>query len=649
MKLKAVKITLYKCIEDTGEFHIDDVTCLLGKNEAGKSAILEALYKLNPIEGGEAEFVETDYPRRYVSTYRERAATEPANVLTTHWELEDADIACVREQLGEVSFTDGRVIIEKGYDNQRRWSVSVNEAPIVQRYLAEAEVDVADRDELDKCDTFMQLAAKLESNPSRGVGCEKLFQRISEDFPEGFRSRVHSILASRLPKFLYFREYDRLPGRVAIADLLKRQQVNQLKFDDRIFLALLDLANSNPEDINGIGRSEQLIMELEAISNRLTAEIFEFWSQNRHLDIQFRFDAARPQDPPPFNTGHVFSTRVYNQRHRATVNFDERSSGFIWFFSFLIWLSQVRKVYGENVLLLLDEPGLSLHGTAQRDLLRYINERLRPCHQVVYTTHSPFMLDPVHIFSVRTVEDVVEKNNNAVEEIRGTKVGERILSRDRDTLLPLQGITGFDIAQTMFVGPYVLVVEGPSEAGYINWFTRQLTKRGREGLDMRWAVCPAEGAPKVSSFVTLFAGRGLTIAAILDYHEGQKRMVDELERSRLLKDGHLLKTTDFVAQRDADIEDIVGWEVMRCLLNTAMEPTGRANLPKAKPKHAPERVAKYLEEYCRTLPPHFPEFHHYLPVDALLSLDQASVDKLDGLPEALDRFEVLFKKLNGLI
>ena len=121
-------------------------------------------------------------------------------------------------------------------------------------------------------------------------------------------------------------------------------------------------------------------------------------------------------------------TRIYNTRHRATVNFDERSTGFIWFFSFLIWFSQVKKNYGENIFLLLDEPGLSLHPRAQKDLLRYINEKLRPNHQVIYTAHSPFMIDIDHIFSLRTVEDTVlveQENGRTVEKILGTKVGQK--------------------------------------------------------------------------------------------------------------------------------------------------------------------------------------------------------------------------------
>ena len=122
--------------------------------------------------------------------------------------------------------------------------------------------------------------------------------------------------------------------RLSIDQLVQLEQENQLTFELKIFQALLDLVNSSAQGIAETGRSEDLIMNLEAIENRLTDEIFEYWSQNRHLKVDFRCDMGRPNDPPPFNAGYVFSTRIRNERHRASVNFDERSTGFIWFFSF---------------------------------------------------------------------------------------------------------------------------------------------------------------------------------------------------------------------------------------------------------------------------------------------------------------------------
>ena len=439
---------------------------------------------------------------------------------------------------------------------------------------------------------------------------------------------------------------------MSIDQLVQLEQANQLTFELKIFQALLNLVNSSAQGIAETGRSEDLIMNLEAIGNRLSDEIFEYWSQNKHLKVDFRCDMGRLNDPPPFHDGYVFSTRIRNERHRASVNFDERSTGFIWFFSFLIWFSQMKANYADKLIVLLDEPGLTLHGKAQKDLLRYIREKLQTDYQVIYTTHSPFMIDVENIFSLRTVEDVVKRKvvgGNVEEEILGTKVGEKILSGDRDTILPLQGLLGYDITQTLFVGPYVVVVEGSSEWSFINWFTRKMVADGRMGLDIRWAIAPAEGAPKVTSFITLFKGRGLKIAALLDYHKDQKKMVKKLEESKLLEDGHLLKTTDFVDQDEADVEDLIGWDLYAALVNGALSIPEANKLPSAKPHDCEMRIVKEVEKRTQLLPPGVPEFDHFEAAQHLNQLSPDEIAMLPGLDTALDRFEALFKRLNELI
>ena len=93
MQLARVKIENYKSIEDSDEFGVDKkVTCLIGKNEAGKTVVLEALYKLNPVESDKQTFDEEELPRRHLATYRERKQREPAKILSTKWVLEDADV-----------------------------------------------------------------------------------------------------------------------------------------------------------------------------------------------------------------------------------------------------------------------------------------------------------------------------------------------------------------------------------------------------------------------------------------------------------------------------------------------------------------------------------------------------------------------------
>ena len=106
---------------------------------------------------------------------------------------------------------------------------------------------------------------------------------------------------------------------------------------------------------------------------------------------------CQPGAAAPLDRGPIFHIRVMNRRHRVSVSFDERSRGFVWFFSFLAYFSELEETNTNDLVLLLDEPGLALHATAQNDLLRYMEEKLAPEHQVIYTTHSPFMIYSEHL------------------------------------------------------------------------------------------------------------------------------------------------------------------------------------------------------------------------------------------------------------
>ncbi|MBA7480663.1 hypothetical protein ES707_16125 [subsurface metagenome] len=465
---------------------------------------------------------------------------------------------------------------------------------------------------------------------------------FTEDNPDPVKVAL-KILEMRLPKFLYFSEYQKMPGQVSITDLREKLSEKRVEVGDRIFLALLDLAGSSISEIDSIKKYEALRAELEAVSSRISDEIFEYWTQNRHLDVEFEFDNARPDDPAPFNSGYVFRTRIRNSRHRVSVSFDERSTGFVWFFSFLVRFSQVRKNFGENLIILLDEPALNLHAKAQADLLRYIEERLRPYHQVIYTTHSPFMIDPDNILSARTVEDKI--TNMSVE---GTKVGDQVFSTDTDTLFPLQRVLGYEIAQTLFIGRNTLIVEGPSDVLYLKWFSQALQQSGREHLDPRWVVAPCGGVDKMMSFVKLFGANMLNIAALVDYSEGQKNKIRRFRESGIIPGARILSTEMYSDDSEADIEDILGRSAYVDLVNRCYRLTGRDAIPDTKPMGAPDRVIIEVEQHLPKIA-RVEDFNHYIPAEYLMEHGKEFDRDLVGIEEALNRFEQLFKDVNGFL
>jgi len=650
MILKSARVQNFKCIEDSEPFTVGEVTCLVGKNESGKTAILEALYKLNPVAQEEAPFDDLlEYPRRNWSEYKERKETNPDNVLTTEWELTPQDLAALEKVFGPGGYKGTRLTIKKGYNNIAYYTPPLDEEKIVRHLLESSGLFGEEKKKLAGVTAIELLLKNLQGNTAPSEREAAFLAKVKTAFPKGTAVGVAiSVLSSRLPKIVYFSQYYTLPGQVAMTELAQKKGSNQLTDNDRVFLALLDLAGTTADDIQSTGKFEALVAELEAISNRITQEIFKYWSQNKHLEVEFRFDHARGEDRPPFNQGFIFRTRIRNRRHGVTVSFDERSSGFVWFFSFLVWFSQVRKVYGENLLILLDEPALNLHARAQADLLDYINEKLKPHYQVIYTTHSPFMIDPENLAGTRTAEDVVKKDGQK-EIPLGTKVREDVLAVERDTIFPLQAALGYDITQTLFVGKHTLLVEGPSDLLYLKWFSNELKGKGRVRLDPRWVISPVGGIDKVASFVALFGGNDLHIAVFVDYHKGDKAKVRSLKESELLRKGHVFSAEMYAGQDEADTEDVIGRSNYVRLVNEAYQLAGGQALPDKKPASASARVLEEVENRFATLPPEAPAFDHYTPASFLTENAATVRPKMPDLDAALDRFEKLFKDLNALL
>lgn len=644
MQLTSVQIKNFKSIDDTGAFGTDKVTCLIGKNEAGKSAVLEALYRLNPVEGG-VSLTEFDYPRRRIGRLREGQRWKTEGCVYTTWELTADDLAAAREAFGYDPFAKAEITMERGYDNVLRHNFEFNEAAATTHWLQQYALTAEEQATLAGAKGVEELIGALAGIQEASPNQAELLKALRTAFPEGGRyGKFHAFLTERTPKFVLFKEYYKLPGRVALVAFAERQKQNVLRFDDKVLLALLDLAGTNFGELEQADQRERLIMILESISSEITEQVFEYWTTNKSLRVQFHFGPARPADPAPFNAGNVFEVRIWNDRHQVTTNFDERSTGFIWFFSFLVWLSQVKKNYGERLVILLDEPGLSLHGKAQGDILRYINDKLRPNYQLLFTTHSPFMIDPDYLLSVRTVED-----KNEGEKVLGTKVEDRPLSVSADTVLPMLGALGIEITQTLFVGKHTLLVEGPSDLLYLRWFSAELQNGKRVALDRRWTICPVEGLAKVSSFASLFSGSLKSLAVLADVHDGEKSALERLRRSELLKRGHVFSLDAYTGQAEADVEDMIGRAGYVPLVNAAYGLAGATAMPTVKPAQAPMRVVKEAEDHFRVLPAEIAGFDHFHPARYLMENAAAMRAAMPNLAEAMDRFERLFTDLNAIL
>ena len=133
MKLIRTRVTNYRNIINSNPVDIGSSTCLVGKNEAGKTAFLKALEGLNSTDDGFKRYNKTeDYPRRFLSEYDERHDGE-ALVIWTEWSLDDDDIAAVEATICRGSLKKTNIEIDKCYSGSRRiWNVSVDQKKVLE-------------------------------------------------------------------------------------------------------------------------------------------------------------------------------------------------------------------------------------------------------------------------------------------------------------------------------------------------------------------------------------------------------------------------------------------------------------------------------------------------------------------------------------
>jgi hypothetical protein len=346
MFLISAKVESFKSINTPQTVQIDDeVTVLVGMNEAGKTVFLKALEKSNDaLELAEFDPV-YDYPKKDYLRYQKTHSKNPDTVTVLTYRLTHDEISDVNAELHTELPIDFTFSITHLYDNTKRISISVNEQPVLDALLAESNLSTDAKTELENAKSLSSIP-ELLSNASLTEGDEKFLEKINNRISKTKWSSVvgweaWEWLEPRVPQFLYFSDYDILPSKVNITDLAKR--VEQAKTDPKqlqpshhAVLALLRMSEISITDITNPSEGyEQFKAKIEAVSINLTDQIMGFWKQNEDIEVEIDIKPDTT-DEAPYNSGPNLYLRIKNLRHRVSTPFDHRSRGFIWFFSFLV-------------------------------------------------------------------------------------------------------------------------------------------------------------------------------------------------------------------------------------------------------------------------------------------------------------------------
>lgn len=563
MRLKKARVRMYRSIRDTGEFEVENgKTILVGPNEAGKTVILQALQKLHAPQGIQGFDPLRDYPRSEYNKDIGRAAGDPSHVTVAegHFELEPADLEGLPEGYENCTYVCGRKL------NNEAWH-QLRGGPSSPTYESLTPID---GERATKLKEWLESALPLidEEDDSEEKRYDRLmrFCGVAEE-----RDAVLNHLSARLPIFVLFNNYFRVRPRIHLEHLAQRVQTGVL--DDEQYdygnLCLLKLLGFTAEELADLGNAAKPKPNdretLKAYQDKLDSRDYQLNSAS--VDLTEQIVSVWNPDPNRAEASKLkikadgqYLKVVVEDELGVEIELDQRSEGFQWLVSFFVVFFAEAADKHENAILLLDEPGLHLHGLKQRDFRETIS-RLAAKNQTLYTTHSPFLVGPNELDMVR----VVDMTDRKV----GTKVHGNLSSGDPAALLPLQEALGYDLAQSLFSQTRNLVVEGLTDYWYLEAVALLLRDSGDGDLDERIALVPANAAGKVVYFATILHANKLKVAALLDSDTAGDQAAQQDTLVHALSNKKILRTKDSYAGDVArpEIEDLLRETLVKVALD----------------------------------------------------------------------------------
>jgi len=591
MRLKQAQVKNYRSIKDTGIFNIEkNKTILVGPNEAGKTVILQALQQLNPPKGVKGFDDLRDYPRsKYNDITIGKVTPVRVTVVTGYFELEDSEKELIPDEFRNCTYVLGRRLDNRAW-HRLEGGPSLPTYGKIKRDLKRLQTHVDSQfkkveeegdkpsESLAKVVVNWQDSTEISDNNAKQLKKwldeifnyveegnekeEKRHESLTEQVKLSERQdEVLTILDKAVPVFILFNNYFRVKPSIHLEHLVYRVENNTL--DDEYYdygnLCLLKLLGFTPQQLSDLGNTEsprrddpealknyrdnldRRSYQLNAASVKLTNEIRSVWLPNPN----------RPEaDKLKILADGQYLKVVVEDDLGVDIELDQRSEGFQWLVSFFVVFFAEAMDKHKNAILLLDEPGMSLHGLKQRDF-RLTISRLAENNQTIYSTHSPFLVGPDELDLVRVIE--------MIDREIGTKVHTTLSSSDPAGLLPLQEAFGYDLAQSLFTQQRNLVLEGITDYWYFEATAQLLREAKIIDLNNKIALVFANNAGKVVYYATILHAHSLKVAALLDSDTAGDTAAQQETLVHTLGNKNILRTKDSYSGSvtKSEIEDLL--------------------------------------------------------------------------------------------
>ncbi|TPN35189.1 AAA family ATPase [Mesorhizobium sp. B1-1-6] len=607
MKLIKYKVTNFRSVVDSGWVDTEQVTALIGVNESGKTNLLLPLWKLNPAREGELKPT-SDYPKGNYAAVR----ANPGNFRFVAAEFD------VSEHVGKLSemtsvggeyldvvevsrYFDGRheiafpkhkpqteamsEEIRKAIDEAKNEITAISPLakesslkPEMLKSLEEAIETVKSQEKWSStgiAGVADRLKTVIPETPAPTSSIVPRFQqlldalkikrgRLTAPGPSEV-AEVKEFILSKLPRFVYYSNYGNLDSEIYLPHVvqnLKREDLGAREAAKaRTLRVLFSFVTLHPEEILELGldfkdpqgrqpdpseiaeiatKKRDRTILLNSAGTDLTKRFREWWKQGNYT---FEFQAD----------GDHFRIWVSDSKRPEKVELEDRSSGLQWFLSFyLIFLVESSRDH-RDAILLLDEPGLSLHPLAQRDLSAFF-ENLSGTNQIVYTTHSPFLVDADSLDRARKVYVGEDGSTKASADLRRGNDD----PRKNGATYAIYSALNMNVAESILLGCHPVIVEGPSDQHYLATIKAMLIGGKKISPKRELVFPPSHGAKNAKVVASILTGRDEILPVmIFDGDDAGRKMARDMENG-LYQNAkkRVLSTDKYVGFANSEIEDL---------------------------------------------------------------------------------------------
>ncbi len=538
MRLLKYKVNKFRSVKGTDWIEVDQWTCLVGVNESGKTNLLLPLWKFNPADNSIKMDLLLDYPRDEYSKIDENDGKRKSEFfIEVLFELTQDELNEFNAKYEAFLKPDESEESEEKSKEKRPEKIDLSEYLLIKKdYEGKFYIYVSDEKCEEKTDDLQEI-----------IG-DALFNEICE----------------LIPKFVYYSEYGNLDSDLYLPrvkeDLARIESLSgKERMKARTLKILFGYLSLDPDEILVLGQEvkpnnefeektanaivkesrnkQKRFAKIKSAGTHLSSKFREWWSQG---DYAFEFNAD----------GEYFRIYVSDSERPSPIELESRSKGLQWFFSFFLVFLAESKENHRDCILLLDEPGLSLHPNAQMDLIRFF-ERLSQSNQLIYTTHLPFLVDHNNLDRIVAVytEKGLTKASNDISKA----------DKEKKAIQPVNAAIGITASQSLLVGCDIVIVEGVSDQFYLTMIKNHLVSKGKFKPKKDLVFIPVGGAKSVKPVVSIIHGNNSDLPiSLLDSDETGRQFQQNLKQGIYSNDtDKVIETDTFTSKTGSEIEDLI--------------------------------------------------------------------------------------------